>query len=290
MTDIGIEPNTDDADALWNDPVLWREYLTEWPRETHKYQRGHVTIIGGPGLKGGAGRLAALAAASTGAGAVTVLSPLNAATFAASRLDAVMVGTVPDTEHLAGALQERRSSVVVGPGMGHSEAAAKRLDAVLAAKVPVVVDADALTLHEQTPTHLFDRLHPSCVLTPHEGEFRRLFPDLEGNKLMRATAAAERCGATVLLKGATTVIATPGELPVIDTTGSPALATAGSGDSLAGAIAAALAQGHPPHRAASIAAWLHGKAGEGAGLSLMADDLAARIGHAFDDVTASRES
>lgn len=288
LADIGLVPHQDDADALWNDPALWRDHMGHWSRETHKYQRGHVTVMGGPGLKGGAGRLAALAAARTGAGAVSLLSPLNAATFAASRLDAVMVGTLPDTEHLTAALTEKLGAVVIGPGMGHSAAAARRLDAVLASKLPVVLDADALTLHDQNTAHLFDRLHAGCVLTPHEGEFRRLFPDLVGDQLRRAAAAAERCGATVLLKGASTVIATPGQLPVIDTTGSLALATAGSGDSLAGIIAGALAQGHDPHRAASIGAWLHGKAGEGAGLSLMADMLAARVGDVFDALMASK--
>jgi len=290
LSDIGIEPQAEDTDALWNGSTLWQGLLPSWPRETHKYQRSHVAVFGGPGLSGGAGRLAALTASRSGVGAVTLFSPISAATFAASRMDAIMVAAVPAPDDMLGVLSKRHDSVVIGPGLGHGEAARERVLSVLNAAVPTVLDADALTLFSDDPSSLFERLHSACVMTPHEGEFRQLFPDLEGDRLSRAQAAADRSGATVLLKGASTVIASPGALPVIDTSGSVALATAGSGDCLAGALGALLAQGLVPHAAASAAAWLHGKAGESLGLGANADALPDAIAESFDAVMVSQKS
>ena len=281
LADIGVQHDSGDTAAFWNDPVLWQQLLGAPERDTHKYARGHVAVIGGPGLRGGAGRLAARAASVSGAGAVTHFSPASAAEFAAAHFDAVMVRQVGDPEMLADALGDRVGSVVMGPGMGHGEAAAARLDAVLRTRLPAVLDADALTLHEDMPQAFYDQLHAGCVLTPHEGEFRRLFPGLQGDKLTRAEAAARRCGATVLLKGATTVIATPGAVPVLTTNGSPALATAGSGDCLAGVIGGLLARGIGPHEAAAMGAWIHAEAGRDAAPSLTAEELPARIAGVF---------
>ncbi|MEM1380390.1 MAG: NAD(P)H-hydrate dehydratase [Pseudomonadota bacterium] len=277
LADLGILHEEADTTALWNHPRLWSHLLAPAQREVHKYARGGVAVIGGPGLKGGAARLAARAASMAGAGAVTFLSPVSAAEYAASQFDAVMVRRIQTSQDLHVALSQKMRAVVVGPGMGHGDASAERLHTALGSGLPAVVDADALTLYTDAPDTLFQALHEGCVLTPHEGEFARLFPDITGSKLDRARLAAERSGATVLLKGATTVIAAPGEVPVISTQGSPALATAGSGDCLAGVIGALLAQGLSPYAAASIGAWVHGEAGRTAPMSLNADALPARI-------------
>ena len=285
LADIGVIHDDGDISALWNDPSLWRHHLGEVPRETHKYARGGVAVIGGPGLKGGAARLAARAASVSGAGAVTFFSPVSAAEYAAARFDAVMVRRIESAESLGTQLAEKIGAVVIGPGMGHSRASEARLKTALAAGLPTVVDADALTLHEDSPEKLFELLHEGCVLTPHEGEFARLFPGIEGDKLARAQAAAERAGATVLLKGATTVIARPGALPVINTNAGPALATAGSGDCLAGVIGALLAQGLDPLAAAAAGAWIHAEAGREAPLSLTADGLPERLAAVYAALT-----
>lgn len=281
LTDIGVAHDDQDTAALWNHPSLWRQCFPPIDRDTHKYRRGGVAVIGGPGLRGGAARLAARAASVSGAGAVTFLSPVSAAEYAAAMFDAVMVRRLVGPDDLEAALAEKTRSVVIGPSMGHTEGAAQRLHQVLAKGLPTVVDADALTLHADAPDTLFERLHEGCVLTPHEGEFARLFPDLSGDRLSRAQEAAERAGATVLLKGATTVIAAPGERPVLNTLAGPALATAGSGDCLAGVIGALLAQGLDSLAAASAGAWVHAQAGRRAPLSLTADDLPERLGKAY---------
>jgi NAD(P)H-hydrate epimerase len=272
LRDIGIEAQEADAEALHNDPSLWRHRLGPQDRDTHKYARGHCAVIGGPGLKGGAARLSARGAKVSGAGAVTFLTPLSAAEFAASRFDAVMVKPLSDPDELEEFLGERVSSVVIGPGMGHGHLSADCLTVVLESGLPCVLDADALTLYEDNPETLFEMLHEDCVLTPHEGEFARLFPDVEGDKLSRARAGAARAGATVLLKGTTTAIA-GGGLPLLSTAGTAALATAGSGDVLAGLIGGLLAQGLGPCEAAAAGAWLHGAAGRQAGPGLHADAL-----------------
>lgn len=281
LSEIGVVHNDQDTAALWNHPSLWRGSFPRLDRETHKYRRGGVAVVGGPGLRGGAARLSARAAAVSGAGAVTFLSPISAAEYAAARFDAVMVRRIADAESLKANLSEKTRAVVIGPGMGHGEASAARLETVLASGLDCVVDADALTLHADRPERLIEQLHGSCVLTPHEGEFARLFPDLTGDRLSRAQEAAERTGAVVLIKGATTVIAAPGERPVLNTQAGPALATAGSGDCLAGVIGAFLAQGLDPLSAAAAGTYVHAVAGRRAPLSLTADDLPARLGDAY---------
>ncbi|MEM9809610.1 MAG: NAD(P)H-hydrate dehydratase [Pseudomonadota bacterium] len=277
LCDIGIAAQDDDATALWNDPLLWADAITAIPRDIHKYARGHTVVIGGPGLRGGAGRLAARAASVSGAGAVTYFTPVSAAQFAASQFDAVMVRSLTHREALDDFLRERATSVVIGPGLGHSERARDLLDAVLGSGLPCVLDADALTLDEASPDNLYAKLHDACVLTPHEGEFARLFAGLSGDKLSRTQEASSRAGATVLLKGPATVIAKPDACPVINTHSAPELATAGSGDVLAGLIGGFLSQGHGPLRAASAGAWIHGAAAQGAGPGLNAEALPSRI-------------
>lgn len=284
LADIGIEGVGADACALHNHPSLWKHLLFVGARDTHKYKRGHTLVVGGPGLRGGAARLSARGASVSGAGAVTYLAPLSGAEFAASSFDAVMVKPLRGPESLKELIREHGTSIVIGPGMGHGRLAEDCLSAALEMQVPVVLDADALTLYEETPDRLFDQLHEQCVLTPHEGEFRRLFGGIEGDKLTRVEKAAERAGATVLLKGATTVIAGT-DLPVVNTNGAAVLATAGSGDVLAGVIGGFLAQGLGAMEAASAGAWIHAEAGAGAAPSLNADQLPARIAKVIEAIT-----
>jgi NAD(P)H-hydrate epimerase len=269
---IGLQVEPGDAAALWNAPGLWREALPFPPTAKHKYDRGAVLVFGGPRHAGGASRLTAMAAARAGAGATTIAAQGSALDIYAAQLDAVMLRRC-DTAAEAGKLAEsdKIAAIAIGPGLGTDEAAAGLVRAVLAAGKPAVIDADALTLIGRHG--LLGELPKACVLTPHEGEFRTLFPEVEGSALDRATGAVDRCGRTVLLKGATTVIASPDELPVLNTHSSPWLATAGSGDVLTGLIAALLAQGVDAHLAAAAGAWIHGEAGRLGAVGLTADDL-----------------
>jgi len=246
----------------------------------HKAQRGHVIVLsGGPG-KGGAARLAARAALRAGAGMVTLAVPTSALTENAARLDAVMLTPLDNPADLVALIAERRvTALALGPGLGTDAHARALAEAALATGLPLVLDADIFTLFKGNPA-AFDRAAPT-VLTPHEGEFPRLFGNLPGSKVIRTRAAAERAGAVVLLKGADTVIAASDGQATIETAAAPWLATAGSGDTLTGAIAARLGGGEPAYEAACAGAWLHARAGELAGPGMTADDLPELIGGAL---------
>ena len=236
----------------------------------HKYSRGAVLVLGGPAGSGGAARLAARAALRAGAGLAMIAVPSDAVLENAARLDAVMVAGVADPAALAALLATRRfASVAAGPGLG----ASPLLDSVLATGLPAVLDADVFTRFAGAPERLAAALRGPAVLTPHEGEFARLFGELPGSKIERARAAAACVGAVVLLKGADTVIAAPDGRAAVNVHAAPWLATAGSGDVLTGIIAALLAQGLEPFEAACAGAWLHGDAGVRGGAGLTADDL-----------------
>ena len=255
----------------------------------HKYDHGHALVLsGGPG-RGGAALLAALGALRIGAGLVTLGCPPAALIENAARLDAVMLRPLPDAAALAAALEDRRiAALALGPGLG-LDRARLMLPVALAAGRPAVLDADALTAFAGAPGALFAMLHRDCVLTPHGGEFARLFPDLAArlaapaprgpafSRLDAAREAAARAGCTLLLKGADTVIATPGGLATIASAqyedAAPWLATAGSGDVLAGFIAGLLARGLPGYEAAAAAAWLHAACARAFGPGLIAEDL-----------------
>lgn len=293
LADIGIDPalvfTPEMPPALFaNAPPLWREAWPRHARDTHKYRRGAVLVVAG-GLAGvGAPRLGGGAALRVGAGLVTIAChPEALVAHAARGPDALMQRAVNDSEALAVLLSERRlSAVLVGPALGLDAAARDAVMAVLRGSVPCVLDADALTLLVQSGArlpHLLGRRGGACVLTPHEGEFERLFSRIAGimdapSKLERARRAAAHARAVVVLKGIDTVVAAPDGRAAINATGDPALATAGSGDVLGGAIAGLLAQGMPAFEAACAAVWLHGKAGEALGRGLIADDLPAALG------------
>ena len=286
VADIGL---TDEGAP---DAYRARRGLHPLPRPhagSHKYARGAVVVASGEHASAGAARLAANAAARAGAGAVTLASPPSALDVNARACDAVMVRPMEDGAGLTALVRERGGAAVLGPGMGRTEQTRARVLAVLDAKAPCVLDADALTVFEDDADTLFTGLHDACVLTPHEGEFARLFdaPDAPPpGKLARTQAAADRAGCTVLLKGADTVVATPGRVPVLCDHGPPWLATAGSGDTLAGVIGALLAQGMQAHEAAAMGAWLHAEAGRLGGPGLVADALARLVGKAYASVLA----
>lgn len=263
-------------------------------RQGHKYSHGHLLVLaGGPG-RGGAARLAARGALRVGAGLVTVGCPADALAENAARLDAIMLRALPDAAALTQMLRDRRlNAICLGPGLGHDLARAM-LPAALAAGRATVLDADALGAFSETPDTLFAALHDRCVLTPHDGEFARLFPDLARrmdrdrpgfSRLEAARAAAQRAGAVVLLKGPDTVIAAPdGQARIAAATGenaAPWLATAGSGDVLAGIIAGLLARGQPPLAAAASGAWLHAEAARRFGPGLIAEDLPDQLPAVF---------
>jgi hydroxyethylthiazole kinase-like uncharacterized protein yjeF len=249
----------------------------------HKYARGHAVVLSGELASTGAARLAARGALRAGAGLVTVASPRDALAINAAALTAVMVRAVDTVVEFADVLDDKRlSSVVLGPGAGVSARTRDLVHTALSAKRGLVLDADALTSFAEAPERLFESIKasedPQVVLTPHEGEFPRLFSDMSNkhpgrSKLERVRDAAERCGAVVLLKGPDTVVASPDGRASIASNAPPWLATAGAGDVLAGMIAGMLAQGVPAFEAACIAVWMHGEAAGEAGPGLIAEDL-----------------
>lgn len=262
------------------------------PNLAHKYQHGHALVFAGGVGQGGAGRLAARAALRVGAGAVTLACPPAALTENAAQLNAVMltsVATVSDLEKLLG--DTRKNALCLGPGMGRSQATRSLICAALKSNRPIVLDADALTSFEDDPQSMFARLHNQAILTPHSGEFARLFPDLvtgkgdadselnglESSKIEMARRAAQIAGCPILLKGAVTIIAAPdGRIELSAAIGNrrvPWLATAGAGDVLAGFITGLLARGFDPFEAAKAAAWLHVECARTFGPGLIAEDL-----------------
>ena len=256
--------------------------------DAHKYSYGHALVLSGGAGRTGAARLAARAALRVGAGLVTVLSPQSAMAENAAQLTSVMLQVLPDSYSLRGLMQDKRlNALLLGPGLGVPRAR-DMVPAALWAKRATVLDADALTAFAEEPRQLLSALHPGVVLTPHMGEFARLFPDLADPlragtlpALAAAQQAAERAGCTVLLKGAETAIAAPeGAAAVHSATGAeaaPWLATAGSGDVLAGLIAGLLARGAAPFEAACAASWLHAAAARAFGPGLIAEDLPEQI-------------
>ncbi|MBL9096513.1 MAG: NAD(P)H-hydrate dehydratase, partial [Alphaproteobacteria bacterium] len=252
---------------------------------THKYRRGHCVVVAGPSTSTGAARLAARAALRAGAGLVTVTGDEAAVQVLSAALTAVMVRRIDDAPALDLLLKDRRmNAVVIGPGNGVGQTTRDRVDVVLRAKAAAVIDADALTAFETDPAALFAKLHDNCVLTPHEGEFERLFPGLlaiSTNRIEAARAAAAKANAVVLLKGPDTVVAGPDRRIAVNTNAPADLATAGAGDVLAGIVGGLLAQGAAAFDAACAGAFLHGACGRIAGRALIAEDLADHLPRAI---------
>jgi NAD(P)H-hydrate epimerase len=244
---------------------------------THKYKHGHCVVVSGPASATGAARLAARGALRAGAGLVTVVGDTATIPVLSASLTSIMVREAASPTALKSLLEDARyNAVVIGPGNGVGQATRDRVAVATSSQASIVLDADALTSFADAPERLRQILTPRCILTPHDGEFERIFPGLLKqlpNKIEAARIAAERSGAVVLLKGADTVIADPSGLTAVNTNAPPNLATAGSGDVLAGIIGGLLAQGLPPFDAARTGAFLHGLCGRIAGQGLIAEDL-----------------
>ncbi len=266
-----------------NAPALWVDGFPVPQPGGHKYQRGHAVVVSGDVSHTGAARLTARGALRAGAGLVTIASPRDALAVNAAANLAIMVRPVDGADELAAWLADPRLNVIVlGPGGGVGARMREMVLAALSGERAVVLDADALTSFEDEPEALFSAIKArgsaATVLTPHEGEFARMFNERTqaiGNtsKCDRARAAAATSGAVVLLKGSDTVVAAPQGRASITENAPPWLATAGSGDVLAGFVAGLLAQGMPAFEAASAATWLHGETGSEAGPGLIAEDL-----------------
>ncbi|MEM8987344.1 MAG: NAD(P)H-hydrate dehydratase [Pseudomonadota bacterium] len=280
LSDIGVKPdvlNEIRPQAFENTPVLWARVWPAAPAVGHKYDRGHALVVGGGMASSGAARLAARGALRAGAGLVTVAAPRSGLLAYAAHLTAVMVRPADEAKELKSILKDKRfSAALIGPGCGVTSQTAAKTRAVLEVAPAGVVDADALTAFEEASGGLFARLTPRFVLTPHEGEFKRLFKDsldAAPSKLEAARAAAKAANAIVVFKGADTVIAAPDGRAAVNANAPPWLATAGSGDVLGGFILGLLAAGMPAFEAAAAGVWLHGAAGDVVGRGLIAEDL-----------------
>ncbi len=266
-----------------NTPAQWQAEIPLAGADTHKYKRGHLVVFSGGPNATGAARMSAMAGLKAGAGLVTIASPLEAMAVNAGLLTAVMLHAVDDEASLRAWLADQRlSTFILGPGFGAGEKA--RQFCLSLTDRHLVLDADGITSFRDCPQQLFDAFAEGptrLVLTPHEGEFGRLFPDIAAdaslNKVDKARAAAARAHAAIIYKGADSVIAAPDGRALINANAPPWLATAGSGDVLAGIVGGLMAQGAPAFEAAAAGVWLHGLAGQHAGKGLTAEDLVASV-------------
>ncbi len=261
--------------TISDEQLIERPVLLVPPADTHKYARGSALVFSGPALRTGASRLTAQAALAVGAGLVTLVGGRDALNEHAAHVTAIMLREVdvhPDM------VDDRVRAAAIGPGAGVSAHTREWVLQLLGKGLPLVLDADAITSFAGDPAALFAALHDQVVLTPHEGEFVRLFPAIDpADRLAAARLAAEISGAVVLLKGPATVVAAPDGRLAINRHAAPWLATAGSGDVLAGLVCGILAQGNSAYEAACIASWLHGDIGMRGGPGLTADRMVERI-------------
>jgi hydroxyethylthiazole kinase-like uncharacterized protein yjeF len=275
VADIGIPPTVLESLSIntWeNDPALWLERLPRPQASVNKYTRGHALLYGGYPLTGAA-RRAARAAARSGAGLTTIAVPEVAFAIYAAALTSIMVQPLAQADDLTRLLSDRRyTAFSIGPGAGVNATTRAGTLAMLGTGSPVVLDADAISAFAPGADALFQAIRGACVMTPHDGEFLRIF-DAAGDKLTRTRRAARRSGAVIVLKGADTVIAAPDGRAIINANAPPTLATAGSGDVLGGIILGLLAQGMDAFAAAAAGVWMHGAAAAGFGPGLLAEDL-----------------
>lgn len=263
---MGFTPNSS------GEGTILRPSLVPPSSDAHKYSRGHAMVWSGPVLHTGASRLSAQAALAVGAGLVTLMGERAALAEQAAHVTAIMLR---ETDMSFACVDDRVTAFAIGPGAGASVRQA--VLNILRLNVPTILDADALTAFEGDPANLFGATRPTDVMTPHIGEFLRLFPDIPtDNRADAARRAADRAQCVVLLKGYETWVAAPDGRALVNRHASPWLATAGSGDVLTGLICGLVAQGVPAFDAASIAVWLHGDIGVRGGPGLTADNM---IGH-----------
>jgi hydroxyethylthiazole kinase-like uncharacterized protein yjeF len=276
VADIGVPVQTR---AMENSPALWAAGLPQPGQGDYKHRRGHLKVVSGGMSSTGAARLSAKAGLRAGAGLVTLLSPPQALMVNATHLTAIMLSSVDGASDIRAAA-ETASAVVIGPAAGVTPQTRENVAALLTSPARVVLDADALTVFAADSAALFAMLREGDMLTPHTGEFQRLFGDLletSPNKIEAARLAAARAKCVVLIKGADTVIASPSGPVIVNTHATRWLATAGSGDVLAGILAGFMAQGVDTFLAAAMAAWIHGEAGRRVGAGLIAEDLEQQL-------------
>ncbi len=281
IADIGISKKALESvgpAVLENGPELWQAHFP-WPRpEENKYNRGSTLVVGGPVAHAGAARLAALAALRTGSGLVTIVCDKQDEAIYAGEALSLITDTLDKWHELL--KDARKNTVLVGPGAGVTDATRHHVIAALETGKRTVLDADALSAFASEPEMLFGAVRSPCILTPHMGEFARLFPEIakgQGNKLQKTWRAAQASHSIVILKGYDTVIAAPDGRVVVNTNAPPDLATAGAGDVLSGICAGLLAQGMEPFEAACAAVWLHGEAAQRQGAGLIAEDLLSHL-------------
>ncbi len=272
-----------------NSPDLWLPRFP-WPKtDGSKYDRGHAVVVGGPVAHTGAARLAAKAALRIGAGLVSLACDPSSLIVYATALEAVMTKVIRDEAAFTGLIADPRiTAVLIGPAAGVDARTKALVLAALRAQKPCVLDADALTVFQDDPAELFGAVRSPVLLTPHEGEFARLFGKVT-DRQADTMKAARTSGAVVLLKGSDTIIATPDGRCVVNRTAPPWLATAGSGDVLAGMAAGLMAQGVEVFDAACAAAWLHAEAARAFGPGLIAEDIEAELPGVLTDLDARKQ-
>ena len=275
VADIGLPTPTSATTLHENTPDLWRDRFP-WPEPTaHKHRRGRLKVVSGDALNTGAARLAARGGLRVGCGVVTILSPPGALSVIAAHLEAVMLASFEGEVDLESE-GETADAVVIGPAAGVGDVTARNLFALARTGAALIVDADALTSFRHDPEALFSALDRDDVLTPHPGEFERIFPGLlagSSDRIAAARTAAKRAGAVVLLKGSDTVVAAPDGRATVSLNGSRWLATAGSGDVLAGFVGGLIAQGMESFEAACSAAWIHSECASSHGPGLISEDI-----------------
>jgi hydroxyethylthiazole kinase-like uncharacterized protein yjeF len=288
VADIGLGETP--TSLFENTPDLWLAKFP-WPSVTaHKHSRGRLIVVSGEAWKTGAARLSARAGLRIGAGLVTVYSPPDALPVNAAHLEAVMLAPF-ETDQELGEAAENAEAAVIGPAAGVNDDTLANVLALARTGAALVIDADALTVFRDDPDELFSVLDRDDVLTPHPGEFERIFPGLlksAPSKVAAAREAARRAGAVVLVKGADTVIAAPDGRAAVNLNGAPWLATAGSGDALAGFIGGLLAQGMESFEAACAGVWIHAECGAAFGPGLISEDLPGLAPKVLADLLMAR--
>lgn len=260
-----------------NHPAHWQSLLPQPDADSHKYTRGYVLIQGGYPVTGAA-RLAAMAAARSGAGITAIAVPESALNIYASQLLSIMAKPYSDTSSLYTLINDKRiGALLIGPGAGVSDTTRQTTLNMLKTAKPVVIDADALTVFAREPDRLHKSISGVCVLTPHDGEFQTLFnvqpAKATVQRIAQVQTAAASVGGIVLLKGSQTIVAAPDGRAILNQAAPPTLATAGAGDVLAGIITSLLAQGMPAFEAAAAATWIHAEAARLFGVGMIAEDL-----------------
>jgi len=274
-------------DGFENDPELWLDALPRPAESGNKYSRGHALISGGYPITGAA-RLAARAAARAGAGLTTIAVPEIALPIYGSALLSIMVHPLAAAADFDALLEDKRlTALLIGPGAGVGGDTRARVFAMLGSGKPTVLDADAISTFATDPTDLDRHIKGPCVLTPHDGEFARVF-DPSGDKLTRARRAARRSGCIIVLKGSDTAIVAPDGRAIVNSNAPPTLATAGAGDVLSGIVLGLLAQGMEPFLATTAAVWLHGAAAREFGPGLLAEDISDLLPEVFRGLDTMR--